>query len=154
MNAIADDWLKRWESLASREARFAARLAPLSEALRRAGTTRHARAAERADAHKGARATRGRSRYWYRSYPSYRSYCDVVPAADLDAFKYLGFEDQFRGSREDIRERLRDYLPIFAGASDVLDVGCGRGELLDLLREHGINARGLDLNHDDGGRVP
>lgn len=59
---------------------------------------------------------------------------------------YLGFEDQFRGSRAEIRLRLADYVPLFAGRSDVLDVGCGRGELLDLFREHGIGARGIDLN--------
>lgn len=59
---------------------------------------------------------------------------------------YLGFEDQFRGTREAIRRRQADYLPLFAGARDVLDVGCGRGELLDLFREHGIAARGVDLN--------
>ena len=37
-------------------------------------------------------------------------------------------------------------MPYFAGQSDVLDVGCGRGEFLELLREKGIRARGLDLN--------
>ena len=59
---------------------------------------------------------------------------------------YVGFEDQFRGSREEIRARQADYLPLFAGATDVLDVGCGRGELLDLFRERGIRARGIDVN--------
>src|SRR6185436_13708059 len=49
------------------------------------------------------------------------------------------------GSPEEIRRRVEDYLPIFQGA-DVLDVGCGRGEFLDLLREHGIRARGVDVN--------
>jgi O-antigen chain-terminating methyltransferase len=39
-------------------------------------------------------------------------------------------------------------VPLFAGRSDVLDIGCGRGEFLDLLREHGIPASGLDLNHE------
>jgi SAM-dependent methyltransferase len=63
-----------------------------------------------------------------------------------DAYKYVGFEDRFRGSEADIRARLADYVPHFAGAVDVLDVGCGRGEFLDLLREAGIDARGLDLN--------
>jgi O-antigen chain-terminating methyltransferase len=62
--------------------------------------------------------------------------------------KYVGFEDAFRGSSEDIQRRLRDYIPMFAGASDVLDIGCGRGEFLDLLRDRGIRARGLDLNHE------
>jgi SAM-dependent methyltransferase len=72
-----------------------------------------------------------------------------APAAapNRDAFKYLGFEDRFRGSREEIRRRLTDYLPIFSGAPGyVLDIGCGRGELLELLREAGIGARGIDAN--------
>jgi SAM-dependent methyltransferase len=76
-----------------------------------------------------------------------------VPSRDafsgaLDAYKYVGFEDQFRGSREVIRERLASYLPLFDGAADVLDVGCGRGEFLDLLAAGGIRARGIDLNHE------
>ena len=70
----------------------------------------------------------------------------VAPA--IDSYKYVGFEDRFRGSREDIRSRLASYVPIFTGRSDVLDVGCGRGEFLDLLREAGIAARGLDTNHE------
>jgi SAM-dependent methyltransferase len=70
----------------------------------------------------------------------------IVAQADHDAFKYLGFEDRFRGPRDEIRRRLTDYLPIFTGASAVLDVGCGRGELLELFRESGIDARGIDTN--------
>ena len=67
----------------------------------------------------------------------------------LDAYKYVGFEDQFRGSQDVIRERLRSYLPYFEGAAgDVLDVGCGRGEFIDLLTSKGIPARGIDLNHE------
>jgi len=73
---------------------------------------------------------------------------------DLDSHKYVGFEDQFRGSPDDIRRRVAEYLPIFVGtdqgsggpASDVLDVGCGRGEFLQLLRDHGVTARGIDVN--------
>ncbi len=63
-----------------------------------------------------------------------------------DAYKYLGFEDRFRGSEAEIRARLTDYLPYFTGSADVLDVGCGRGEFLDLLTGSGVTARGLDLN--------
>jgi SAM-dependent methyltransferase len=66
----------------------------------------------------------------------------------LDAYKYLAFEDRFRGSREDIRARLESYLPFFEGASDVLDVGCGRGEFLELLGRAGVTARGIDQNHE------
>ena len=62
------------------------------------------------------------------------------------ALSYLGFEDRFRGSEEQIRERLRDYVAYFDGQSDVLDAGCGRGEFLDLLRQKGVAARGIDLN--------
>jgi O-antigen chain-terminating methyltransferase len=68
--------------------------------------------------------------------------------ATIDSYKYVGFEDRFRGAPGEIRERLSDYLPHFEGAGNVLDVGCGRGEFLDLLRERGITARGLDLNHE------
>ena len=69
------------------------------------------------------------------------------PVADtLDSYKYVGFEDQFRGSPDDIRDRLAAYVPIFAAATDVLDVGCGRGEFLALLRDAGVRARGIDLN--------
>jgi O-antigen chain-terminating methyltransferase len=60
----------------------------------------------------------------------------------------VGFEDLYRGSRDDIRARQEIYLPLFEGATDVLDVGCGRGEFLDLLTNRGIRARGLDLNHE------
>lgn len=66
--------------------------------------------------------------------------------AQTDAYKYLGFEDRFRGSEDDIRARLADYVPYFEGASNVLDVGCGRGEFLTLLKERGVPAKGLDLN--------
>jgi 2-polyprenyl-3-methyl-5-hydroxy-6-metoxy-1,4-benzoquinol methylase len=67
-------------------------------------------------------------------------------SANVDSLTYVGFEDRFRGSRDEIRARVEDYLPILASASDVLDVGCGRGELLDLLRQHGVTARGVDAN--------
>jgi O-antigen chain-terminating methyltransferase len=43
---------------------------------------------------------------------------------------------------------MADYVPIFAGASEVVDVGCGRGEFLELLRGAGITVRGVDQNHE------
>jgi O-antigen chain-terminating methyltransferase len=66
----------------------------------------------------------------------------------LSSHKYVAFEDLFRGDRTLIRERQAGYVALFAGRSDVLDVGCGRGEFLQLLREHGISGRGVDLNHE------
>jgi O-antigen chain-terminating methyltransferase len=68
-----------------------------------------------------------------------------APASD-DGAHYVAFENAFRGSRDDIRERLRDYLPLFAASSPVVDLGCGRGEFLDLLREAGIAGRGVEGN--------
>jgi SAM-dependent methyltransferase len=71
---------------------------------------------------------------------------DGVFSANVDSLTYVGFEDRFRGSQDEIRARLEDYLPLFSSASDVVDVGCGRGELLALLRQHGVSARGVDTN--------
>jgi SAM-dependent methyltransferase len=59
---------------------------------------------------------------------------------------YVGFEDFFRGREEAIRERQRAYLPLLQGLGSVLDIGCGRGELLELLRDSGIDAIGVDLD--------
>ena len=69
---------------------------------------------------------------------------------------YFTFEERFRGTREDIRDRLRFYLPYLenicgnSGTSvqgaAMLDIGCGRGEFLELLRDQGIRARGVDFN--------
>lgn len=60
---------------------------------------------------------------------------------------YLKFEDTFRGSKEEIRERYKKYIPYFEGMNKVVDFGCGRGELLELLQENGIPAMGVDINH-------
>lgn len=70
---------------------------------------------------------------------------------ETDAF-YLAFENRFRGRREEIKERLRFYLPIIAdiglekAASKALDLGCGRGEWLELLLEREYDGAGVDLN--------
>lgn len=64
----------------------------------------------------------------------------------LDAYKYVGFEEAFRGSQADIAQRLASYGDRFADATDVLDVGCGRGEFLRVLRDRNVRARGLDAN--------
>ncbi|HEY9652633.1 MAG TPA: methionine biosynthesis protein MetW, partial [Coleofasciculaceae cyanobacterium] len=69
----------------------------------------------------------------------------------LDAF-YAAFEERFRGSREDILHRLKVYLPLIEEAkvgsqdSPILDVGCGRGEWLELLSESGYTTKGIDIN--------
>ena len=68
-----------------------------------------------------------------------------------DAF-YRAFEDRYRGSRELIKDRLRVYLPfvdhlrITHKGAKAIDLGCGRGELLELLQQWGFDATGVDLD--------
>jgi O-antigen chain-terminating methyltransferase len=61
---------------------------------------------------------------------------------------YFAFESRMRGSVESIRDRQRPYVDVLRDAAPVLDVGCGRGELLGLLREAGVEARGIDADSD------
>jgi SAM-dependent methyltransferase len=61
---------------------------------------------------------------------------------------YFAFESRMRGSVDSIRGRQRRYVEDFRAAAPVLDVGCGRGELLALLREAGVEARGIDADAD------
>lgn len=67
---------------------------------------------------------------------------------------YRAFEDEFRGGRELIKSRLEQYLPFLDPLKEIhseltaIDLGCGRGEWLELMGENGFSARGVDL--DDG----
>jgi SAM-dependent methyltransferase len=69
----------------------------------------------------------------------------------LDSF-YASFENRFRGTRGDIKKRQSIYLPMIkdarAGTAErpILDLGCGRGEWLELLGDEGLNGRGVDTN--------
>ena len=62
------------------------------------------------------------------------------------AHTYAGFEDVFRGPEDFIRERQRVYLPYLVDHDPVIDIGCGRGEMLDLLVELGVKSFGVDLD--------
>ncbi len=64
------------------------------------------------------------------------------------AFDYARFAERFRGSEEYVQAGQRFYLPFFASRRDVLDIGCGRGEFLELMREAGVPARGIDLSQE------
>jgi len=72
----------------------------------------------------------------------------------MHASFYLAFEDRFRGSREEVKSRLGVYLPFIAPlktpgeAPKALDLGCGRGEWLELLQAEGFHVTGVDI--DDG----
>jgi SAM-dependent methyltransferase len=144
MSAMGDSFLKRWESLMTRAERLASEQAELRSTVAVAHQAAIAMKRELEGrlsiAASGARAPAATDVALDRR--------QKPPDVDvqLDAYKYVGFENQFRGSREVIRERLESYVTRFDGASDVLDVGCGRGEFLDLLRGRGITARGIDVN--------
>jgi SAM-dependent methyltransferase len=138
LDAMVDDWSKRWTSGLSPAKRLEHGIAALEEMRAAAALAQQTALTVKREVERLSQAM-----------PAAGSRGDAgAPAIDVNAFKYVGFEDAFRGSREDIRGRLADYVERFAGLSDVLDVGCGRGEFLDLLRARGIGARGLDLNHE------
>lgn len=67
---------------------------------------------------------------------------------------YRAFEDKLRGSRKLIKSRLSVYLPFINLVKDLypdaqaVDLGCGRGEWLELLGENGVVARGVDLDDE------
>lgn len=145
-SAFADEMLRRWESMVARGEREAAVVAELlashEDLLRTLATVQQAstavkREVERLACAPGAAAPLA---------PAASASPQQAAATTIDAYKYVGFEDRFRGSRDEIRARQSEYVALFAGARDVLDIGCGRGEFLDLLHEAGIPARGLDLN--------
>jgi SAM-dependent methyltransferase len=75
----------------------------------------------------------------------------LVDNHSLDRF-YIDFENKFRGTENEIKKRQTVYLPYFKKFKTdykkypVLDIGCGRGEMLGVLKSAGINAIGIDLN--------
>jgi O-antigen chain-terminating methyltransferase len=73
----------------------------------------------------------------------------VEPAVEAEVPRAIAaasrrFVDSFRGQRAEILGRVADYVPWLAGAGPVLDLGCGRGELLEALRDAGVEAQGVD----------
>jgi O-antigen chain-terminating methyltransferase len=64
----------------------------------------------------------------------------------LEDWRYAGFENRFRGGEEEVKNQLRQYVSCFPKTGTVLDLGCGRGEFLELLRDEGIDATGVDNN--------
>jgi O-antigen chain-terminating methyltransferase len=70
----------------------------------------------------------------------------------MDDNFYRVFEDRFRGSREDIKKKLEGYLPFLEPFPEgkkqlsALDLGCGRGEWIEMLAERGVDALGIDTD--------
>ena len=62
--------------------------------------------------------------------------------------QYLELEERFRGVEEEIARRVAIYLPYLERGGEVLDLGCGRGELLALLGARGVTARGIDSSEE------
>jgi 2-polyprenyl-3-methyl-5-hydroxy-6-metoxy-1,4-benzoquinol methylase len=72
-----------------------------------------------------------------------------APAHDAPSgMDYLRFAERFRGSEEYVRDSFKFYVPLFSKRKDVLDIGCGRGEFLELMRETGVPASGIDLSRE------
>ncbi len=164
ISGVGDELAKRWESMTVRERRLEAHVTRLDasfEELRSslAVVTQTHLAVKRelersspsptasgaASANQGASAT---GVVAHEGADASLAGFQQAAASSIDSYKYVGFEERFRGSQADIRARLESYLPVFAGASDVLDIGCGRGEFIELLQANGVTARGLDLNHE------
>ncbi len=62
--------------------------------------------------------------------------------------EYVRFEDLHRGSQEEIKWKQKNYLSYFKDKGPILDIGCGRGEFLELLKEAQIPASGVDTNKE------
>jgi O-antigen chain-terminating methyltransferase len=64
----------------------------------------------------------------------------------LESWRYIGFENRFRGYEEEVKKQQVNYLPYFKKKGKVLDLGCGRGEFLELLEKNGVKGVGIDIN--------
>jgi 2-polyprenyl-3-methyl-5-hydroxy-6-metoxy-1,4-benzoquinol methylase len=64
------------------------------------------------------------------------------------AFDYGRFAERFRGTEEYVKAGQSIYLEHFSGLQNVLDIGCGRGEFLEMMRDAGVPAKGIDLSEE------
>ena len=90
----------------------------------------------RADLEAGALAGVGR--------PAVPAESSALRPSTRRSLQYRAFEDRHRGCGADVAKLLSHYVPMFADCRRVVDLGCGRGEFLTLLREAGISGYGVD----------
>ena len=64
------------------------------------------------------------------------------------SFDYARFAERFRGSEDYVKAGQQLYLPYFTGRRSVLDIGCGRGEFLEMMRGANVAARGIDISEE------
>ena len=167
LSGVSDELLRRWESTVARDQRFNSQVDSIAAAqdeirVTVAGFLRTSQALKRELERLLATGVQAAAPESPAARAATGSAAQPAPAAApgspagarpetlgtwLDSDKYVGFEDSFRGSSDEIRSRVHDYLPLFEGATDVLDIGCGRGEFLEVLATYGIKGRGVDINH-------
>jgi O-antigen chain-terminating methyltransferase len=82
------------------------------------------------------------------SYQEYEPQAPAKPRLDRPRFDYFAFEERFRGAISEIKRRHSIYLDFFLNRRNVLDLGCGRGEFVDLLSEKGVKVMGVDSSRD------
>jgi O-antigen chain-terminating methyltransferase len=79
-----------------------------------------------------------------------RSPHQALSTSEIDDSLYISLEDYFRGDQEEVKSRQESYLEfvreVVTPDHPLLDLGCGRGEWLQLLQAQNIQARGIDSN--------
>jgi len=62
----------------------------------------------------------------------------------LSVFQYSDFEQRFRGDREKVKKKLEKYATFFQDTDHIVDLGCGRGEFIEILQQRGKHVEGVD----------
>ena len=65
---------------------------------------------------------------------------------EIPKIDYVEFENKYRGSEDLIKKRQSVFVEFFKNCNNVLDIGCGRGEFLELLHKENIYSTGIDID--------
>lgn len=131
----SDQEIHTLRAIAELQALFRARVAEVEEAFARANL-QHEKLI-----HQELRLVRQRSEL-----PVTAAAPPAGESAPLPAIDWLKFAERFRGPEDRLREHQKRYLARFKNAENVLDLGCGRGEFLEVARDAGLSAMGVDSN--------